>query len=56
MSPPKKISKIEEAKKMLDTTQLEDKTWDTTGHNITNMVSEFLKLVLLFLIGVDVFA
>jgi hypothetical protein len=56
MSPPKKISNTEKAKKVLDIIQLEDKTWDTTRPNITNMVSEFLKLVLLFLIGMDVFA
>jgi hypothetical protein len=56
MSPPENISKTEKVKKVLDATQLEGKTWDTTRPNITNMVSEFLKLVLLFLIGMDVFA
>ena len=44
MSQPKKTYKV---KKLLDTTQLEDKASDTTRHNITNMVIVFLKLVII---------
>ena len=42
MSQPKKIYNV---KMVLDTTQLEVKTCDTTRHNITNMVIVFIRLV-----------
>ena len=39
------IYKTENTQQVMETTQLEDMTWDTKD-NITNMVSEFFQLVL----------